>query len=551
VQIVGGATNSLVNRGSIAALSGTAIMADVGNETVDNFGVVTGDVLLGAGANEFNNMAGGVFNSGATVDLNGVGNLLTNHGVLSPGGARTILTTALSGDFAQPGSELDVNLLGFNADLLAVFGDAELDGLVRPLFTLSGLGSATQWTVLTSGAPIVDNGIAAVDTAVVDFDLIFPTTMQMDLVLLGVDFAPSGLNRNETAIANNLNKIYDAGGGGVSPVLDALAALPDVGDLAKALDQLSPEIYLDAEIATLFSGLAFTNSLMTCPVRDAAAFIKEGECVWARVSGRDFNQDQTFQTLGFDESSVQVAGGGQIALDQVWPLGLALGYEHSNLDTDTNASSDADRIHGGAALKYNPGPLLLAAAVSGGYGWYDTERRLNIPGLFAQSQADNDIGYVNGRFRAEYLLSNGNWYVKPMVDLDVTHIDLDGASESGGSGMALKVNGSDQTVFSATPMVELGTQYGSSGGTLFRPYVRGGATFFDGADFAVLASFEGAPSGVGSFRIATSTDELVGNVGVGMDVIGVEGASFRLYYEGRFGETVADHAGGIKASWNF
>jgi len=36
-----------------------------------------------------------------------------------------------------------------------------------------------------------------------------------------------------------------------------------------------------------------------------------------------------------------------------------------------------------------------------------------------------------------------------------------------------------------------------------------------------------------------------------MDVIGVGGTSFRLYYEGRFGDTVTDHAGGIKASWNF
>jgi outer membrane autotransporter protein len=158
---------------------------------------------------------------------------------------------------------------------------------------------------------------------------------------------------------------------------------------------------------------------------------------------------------------------------------------------------------------------------------------------------------VNGRFRAEYLLSNGSWYAKPLVDLDVTHIDLDGASESGSGGMALKVNGSGQTVFSATPMVELGTQYGNPNGTLYRPYIRGGATFFDDADFAVLASFEGAPSGVGSFRIATSTDDVVGNVGVGLDVIGVEGASFRLYYEGRFGDTVADHAGGIKGSWPF
>jgi outer membrane autotransporter protein len=109
---------------------------------------------------------------------------------------------------------------------------------------------------------------------------------------------------------------------------------------------------------------------MTCPVRDgAAAFIKEGECVWARVSGRDFNQDKTTQTIGFEEDSFEVAGGMQGALGDVWRVGFAGAYERALLDTDSNASSDADRIHGGAVVKYNPGPLLLAAAVSGGWGW--------------------------------------------------------------------------------------------------------------------------------------------------------------------------------------
>jgi hypothetical protein len=34
-------------------------------------------------------------------------------------------------------------------------------------------------------------------------------------------------------------------------------------------------------------------------------------------------------------------------------------------------------------------------------------------------------------------------------------------------------------------------------------------------------------------------------------VIGTEGASFRLYYEGRFGDLVEQHAGDIKASLRF
>jgi hypothetical protein len=84
-----------------------------------------------------------------------------------------------------------------------------------------------------------------------------------------------------------------------------------------------------------------------------------------------------------------------------------------------------------------------------------------------------------------------------------------------------------------------------------RPYLRGGATFYDDPDFVLLASFDGAPGSVGPFRIASSTDDVVGNVGAGVDVIGAEGASFRLYYEGRFGDLVEQHGGGIKGTVPF
>jgi uncharacterized protein with beta-barrel porin domain len=87
--------------------------------------------------------------------------------------------------------------------------------------------------------------------------------------------------------------------------------------------------------------------------------------------------------------------------------------------------------------------------------------------------------------------------------------------------------------------------------TALHPYVRGGATFFDDPDFTLLASFQGAPGSVGPFRIATSTDDVLGNVGAGVDVIGVGGASLRLYYEGQFGDLVEQHGGGVKGTLPF
>ena len=58
--------------------------------------------------------------------------------------------------------------------------------------------------------------------------------------------------------------------------------------------------------------------------------------------------------------------------------------------------------------------------------------------------------------------------------------------------------------------------------------MRGGATFND-PDFTLLASFEGAPGGVGPFRIRTATDDVLGNVAAGVDILDPNGGVLRLF----------------------
>ena len=296
-----------------------------------------------------------------------------------------------------------------------------------------------------------------------------------------------------------------------------LAGIPHYGSIVKyALSTKQTHEGHRRLVDRLFSSLDFTNNMMTCPVGEGAnAFIKEGECVWAKVNGRFYDQGTTSQTLGFDESAFQVSGGAQFALGDVWRLGTALGYEHSTLATDPDAQSNGDRVNGGAVLKYNPGPLLLAAAVSGGWGWYDTNRQIDFAGFDALATAHNDIGNIDERFRAAYLFTNGIWYLKPQVDLDATELDLNGVNEHGGSA-SLIIKGNNDTVFSASPALELGGQFQWSNGALVRPFVRGGVTVFNNTDFALDASFEGAPSGVGSFRIATGIDNVLADVSAGV-----------------------------------
>jgi len=79
----------------------------------------------------FTNSATGVLAGGGTIDL--VGATLTNDGAVRPGGAGTIGTLSIAGNFVQgSGGSLDVDLAsGPSYDVLAVSGAATLDGTLN------------------------------------------------------------------------------------------------------------------------------------------------------------------------------------------------------------------------------------------------------------------------------------------------------------------------------------------------------------------------------------------------------------------------------------
>ena len=573
IVLTGGADNTLTNFGTITTspgLAGTAILgmpipgvtlvspAVVGNNTVNNSGVVTGNVDLGPGRNAFNNLPGATFNSGATVAL-GAGNTLTNTGNLSPGGSGVIQTTVLTGNLVQGGAgkiTVDVNPATSQADRIVASGSANLGGEVTlNLANATPTTGATSLILVHADGGVTDNGLAlGALPAVAAYQLEF--TDANDLVLQGgLNFAPAGLNGNQTAIGQNVNAIQLAGGSSsFLPVVQAILTIPDVASLGQAYDQLSPETYADNEIGDFYSGLRFANSLMSCDVADGRyVFIKEGQCVWAQVGGKFLNLNATSGSLGFNESAFTASGGAEIMLRPDWFASFALGYDHGNTSTgDTLAESQTDRAHFGAAIKYNPGPYLFAAAVYGGYGWYTTDRFINFGGFDATASSDSLISRVGGQFRAAYLVDRGSWYLKPLVDLNVTHVNLNAFSEQGAGGADLIVSGTGETVFSASPAVEIGTQRSLQNGALLRPFAQLGMTAFSNTNFPVSASFSGAPAGTAPFAVATGIDSVTADVAAGADLFLPDSRwVLKLAYTGHYGARVRDNGVRLKASIRF
>ena len=155
--------------------------------------------------------------------------------------------------------------------------------------------------------------------------------------------------------------------------------------------------------------------------------------------------------------------------------------------------------------------------------------------------------YIAGGFRAAYLIDNGAWYLKPVVDVGLTQINLGNITEHGANGASLIVNGQDKAIWSFSPVLEIGGQI-CLPYDIIRPYIRAGVTVFDDTSFGLLASFEGTPAGVAPFAVASNIDQVLGIVSVGVDALSDGGTVLKLAYDGRYGDTIRDSTFTVRGS---
>ena len=582
IVVLGGDDNVItIGKGAtVTSASRHAIFGGDEDETVENYGLVDGNVDLGLGDSAFNNYAGASFYTASIINLNG--GQLFNGGLLSPGGPGVIQSTELNGSLLQSSTgryAVDVDMGNANSDFIHMNGGADLNGRVLPTIVANPVTGKEQVTILTADGGVINNGVAVKDTALVDYGLeLDPNNV---VLKIDVDFAPKGLAKEQNGVGSVLNKVFKGGGpNDMEGLALALLQLPTVKDVSKAYTQLTGENYRALSMAELYSQERFSDDQMNCPARgDTGAYvaapampeplklgegdyapgqapmvapsIDENQCVWTRVRWRNLQQDANSGTTGFDEDAVGISGGGQVALSGPWFAGLALGYENSQLDTNLPVvNSDGDRFRIGGSLKYINGPWFVGGAITGGWSNYDSNRHISFPGFATVTSSSQDFQNIAGQARIAYqIATQGAWYFKPLVDFNVTNVDMDSFSEKGGNGAALRVSSSDETVFSATPALEVGTQWGHAGGVITRPYVRGGVSFYSDADFPMSASFASAPGA--NFTTNGEIDDVLGVVSAGVSFLGVRGGVLTFSYDGAYGDTLEEHSASAKASMRF
>ncbi len=579
VWMVGGNRNWLavrstasVSSGSNVAIrySGTRTTAQGSVVDMENYGVITGDILL---TNLDSAAAGSVTNNGSinpvpaykvSTDAYSAGILrgahtyganIVNHGLLMVGRQGAVDGTTVMGDFtqgAQGALLVDADFELRQSDLLRVQGDAQVDGKldIAPLtllphrrLTVMAVDGEASGTMTPRVSPIFNYALNR-------------SGNEYQLSVDGANFTASslGLGANQAALAGHLQEIWNSSSshsfGKLFASID-MAAAQGLGDYRQLISNLSPDVMLAPASQTSASMVRFNNSMMSCPQFGGAdAMTGEAECLWGTVGRRETSQDAYNDAAGFSNHSNTIQVGGQKRFAPDWFVNVSAAYSADTLKADSGrVRGKGDTVSLGAMVKHEMGPWTLAGGLSGSYGRYDMDRQVLAPGFGHIAKSDPEVYSGTARFRVARTFAFPAFYLKPYMDLDAIYARMPGYTEDG-AALAYKVDGSDQFTFAFSPTLEVGGRVDVKGGTL-RPYVQVGGTFLTNKSWTARARFANAPNDVGGFQVSLPMDDAVARIGAGLQFSTDKGIDVRLQYEGEFSGKGSSNSGFLKVAVPF
>ncbi|MFZ5677118.1 MAG: hypothetical protein ACOZAM_29505 [Pseudomonadota bacterium] len=574
VAFDGGATNTFTNNGSVFTddeIEGFAVTGTWGNDSILNNYYMAGNVDLGTGANGYTNAQNALFEMGALVNLNDGANKLLNNGILAPGASNlidTVYTTALKGNIEQSITGFYVVDLDFvagdaitgNADRINATGEAALKGtvdlrIVNPTQVSPGYHEVT---ILSAEGGVTDKslGLKAPASAVAKYEILYPNPE--DVVLsYDIDFAGSnggGVNRNQARLGDYINRFQTADSKTqLAPLVGYLFLLPTIEDLRAAYEMLTPEVYASNLASTLMAVDDFSQALMSC--RQASGeyhFVAQGECGWMRVSGRTTSYDKSFQYSGYEEDVYQVAGGIQKSIGDNRFVGFGLSYESTDARMSDLADVEGDRVQAGVVFKGRVGGTTAVASFIGGYGWFDTTRRVALGDLGGVAEATQQVGIAATRIQIAHAYDFDNSYLRFGVDAAVSALFQDDFTEKDGGLGNLAVQDHTNANGFVMPFVEFGGETATSdGGTLLRAWSKLAIVQYIDPDTRVYTGLIGPSGDVSPFYADAEFDSTLGRLELGLDMFSPGGVVIGLTGVGIMGEDVESYQGNAKVSVPF
>jgi hypothetical protein len=564
VLVDGGKNNTVTLNGVTWADSKLAVTATGGNDAVISNKGLIGNVDLGLGVNSLTNNAKSFFVSLDHVKLNG-GNLI-NHGLLSPGDAGVVQTTMVEGSFIQSATgnmltDLDLKRTGKSGEIdqLKLTGSIDVKGdftlnILNPGYALPGSHTVA---ILDGSGTLTQSGVTLNKpiSAVAGFAL--AATAQDLNLKYDIDFSPTGLNRNQTALGDHVNAIQTAGSSDTfAPITAELFYVPTVPELARVYDGFSPETYAAQQASQIFASQQFADGMFSCPRTDEGVAASERGCLWVKPSARWLQLSASSRAMAFDENAAGLAGGFEVGVgdeDAAWRVGGAVSAEDIRAGVKSRVNADGQRYQAGLVVKRDPAHGLgMGLAVHGGQADLKTSRLVPLPASPARvAKAKQDMTFLAATARASYRWGSDRAYVKPIVEASAVRVETKGFTETGAGALNLVAPDQKDTYGRASFKVEVGAEF-KTAGAILRPYGRIGATYSSDAEKALFtAAFQGAPAAAaGGFAVNPGLDKTTFDTDLGVSVVGAK-ASGRLAWTGQFGDRTTNQTLSLKVAIPF
>ncbi|HYG07073.1 MAG TPA: autotransporter outer membrane beta-barrel domain-containing protein [Stenotrophomonas sp.] len=556
---------SMQNTGMVApvdasgnVVSGTAVQVEDLNAADQQFAVVdnnTGGSLYG----NVNIGARGTLNNSGTwgTDVSSTVGTVNNSGTLIVNGfnSGSLATSTITGNLNNSGTIETAIDFEHNIAPLYVQGTTTLTGgtiVLSPTRLLPIPTLPLNAFVMGSQVNVVDTGnflfsYSGVNDGQGDF-LVTPKSQLVWQANAG------DLGGNLLQTATNLENNFTATAGDTMAQTYAnLSTIKYMGGYIVALENLGSEGAQAASASHLVASQAFVERMNSCPQFDGNdTTLREHDCGWVRVIAGDADHEATSSSIGYQQKGQSVQFGGQREVGNDWFLGGSVSYDRSDLDSHSvDGSLDGKGWSVGVIAKHQMGDWLVSGALDGGSMSYDSDRHLLFSSVDRHATSQFDVSHIGLHARIARQIPFADWYLKPYVDLHATRLESGSYTEQGAGELSLQVKSSDQTVFSAAPMLEAGGRFDLGKDRTLQVYGGVGGAFYSADNIGADMSFvEGDPS-KGTFHINTDLPQERLKASAGVDMKASEHLDVKLEYNGEFADHYQANTGTLKLSYVF
>ncbi|MCY6381559.1 hypothetical protein [Hoeflea prorocentri] len=603
ITVLSAATLTINNDGT---LSGGDINAGLLNSsapvnTINNNGTITGEFALSdSSTNTFNNMSGGVFETGKNVNL-GEDGVLDNAGSISIGGADKIIETIYEGtltttsgtflfdlEMGGPLTDNDADYLTFEIQTTTYTPTGTLEVNLTGT-NLKTSGDSGKIGIMYAGGPDnldIDN-LTVTDGAVVDYSLDkesggeaklsytvdFSSVVSLlsanqaeihdlveELIAARIDELESSTSTTTTALAvpsvasASVAPAAAASGSSfafIESIATSVLGAASASELAALYDRLAPGDVFVAADAALYSSYRFSEMLGGCEAQKPsghATHYWDSTCAWIQMGGTSHNRDRSTNSIDYDENAFAMAAGVRSEIATDWMLGFALGFENIS-QSNTTFNSDGYRIQTGVMLTRTFGATELSGSISGGYSQYDFTRYAFHTSGWAAATAKPNLAWGSGHMRLAHAFAvNDRVTVKPSFSTGVTHIRQGAFSETGAGDYQLHIGTIENTLFSFNPSVDVISNFQLGGMAAKATFHAGFLAFAGDVTSSTTAQFSvGGPA----FTLIDEAERYFANLGVNIEAQINDRFTFEAGVDALFSSDVQNYGGGVGLKMKF